>query len=165
MTKVDAIATPTGGKGCYMFYMLDPPAGAHNVVIDLSADLAGNTQIFASARSYLGISSYQGKVTATGASGNPSVTVTNCAKADLVVDTVTHEQRDADGTTAGSGQTERYDKGTADAAWVTHFGSDETATGASVVMDWTPTNDDRNWASIGAHFQIFKGLNQVIMIC
>jgi hypothetical protein len=86
-------------------------------------------------------------VTASGTSGNPSVTVPS-ASGELVIDVAGALQA----LTVGGGQTERSNQNNADAGL--RQGTSEEAGAASVSMDWSGSG---HWAAIGSPLKAAGG--------
>jgi hypothetical protein len=152
LTKVDSIANSISSD---LWYLVGPATGAHSIVVALSASGA---MTVCNAASYTGVSQSTPlgtKVTASGNSNTPSVTVTS-ATGQLVVDSVA--QNSANGTatlTAGSGQTQRGNDRQFSAFGVIGAMSEE-AGAASVVMDWSGSNST-TWATIGVPLKPVTG--------
>lgn len=133
MTLIDAAQiSVTESRAVYLWRIINPPTGASNIVMTLSAPASG----------YGGVTSYTGVDQTTpirafsGATGTTSPATTACASAvgDMVVDAVQYE---GSGTppSVGADQTSRW---TGDQGGWFVAGSTE-AGAASVTMSWTLT--------------------------
>jgi len=129
MTKL----TSGGAAGARVgiFYLIDPPAGANNVVIKFNGTVTGH----ASASSFYNVSQtspFRDTATITGTGTTASRTVVS-ATGDLVFDAVCVDTTNA--LTVGAGQTQNW----TNAANTVRGGSSRENGAASVTMSWTWT--------------------------
>jgi len=139
------LATRTNTVKVEMWYRIAPAAGAHNVVITLSAN-CGIEGVIGGAQSFFNVdqvSPFGTTVTASGNSSTASAVVSSAAN-EMVVDAVASGFFDL---TSGAGQTQDYNR----SPFIRGGGSRE-AGGASVTMSWTIDLSD-DWAIIAAPIQ------------
>lgn len=132
-----------------LWYLVNPPTGANNVVIDLPA---GNTWVGCGAVSYTGVNPDDPIGTATKDFGNGAAIAAPAVTAEdgwLVVDVAASWHNAPAGLTEGAGQTERVDVGE------TSCGMSEEAGAVSVDMTWTHAAAGRDWAAIAVPLKIY----------
>jgi hypothetical protein len=124
-----------------MWYLTNPAAGAHNVVINLS----GSTVVTGGAQSFYNVhqtTPFGTVVTAGGNSTTASAVVSTSSANEVVVDAVGSS---INGLTVGAGQTQDYNQATT--TWNNGGGSREAGTGGNVTMSWTIGSSD-SWAIV-----------------
>jgi hypothetical protein len=129
-----------------LWYLVNPPTGANNVVVTFSASVAY----------IVGISSYYNvhqttpfgtAATATGNSTSASVAVTS-AVGDLVVDVV-EKNKDNEAITAGANQTQRWNRVNSTSGLDNIGAGSSEAGAATVTMSWS-WSTARVWAIVAA---------------
>ena len=149
---MDLIATQLnpGNTRKYLHYMITPPIGINNVVINWS----GNTGWHAGSVSYDGVdpvSPLGTVVTNIDNDNNPRTTVASVA-GELVVDAVGFILNSA--MNVGGGQTARVNQ--AGGGGLPGGGSSEEPGAAAVLMNWTIVGGAVQWAAIGVPLKPFS---------
>jgi hypothetical protein len=128
------------------WYQINPPVATANVVITLSGSeqFSGGITVVTGAHQTtpLGTAVYADAGGTCGSAANPSVTITDGATGDLVIDLV---MESLGGNTVGAGQTERY-ANTCLASYCAHGSTEPGA--SSVTMSWTQGASDRHLGAV-----------------
>lgn len=143
MTQVAAHAAGGNNTRVKQYYLINPASGANTVSVTMS----GATNLVVGSISFNGAhqtTPLGTQATATGTSGNPSVSVSS-ASDEIVVDSLSYDR--ASSLTVGAGQTQRYNRDDNGGGDLWGAGSTE-AGAASVTMSWT-AGASEGWAIAG----------------
>jgi hypothetical protein len=141
-------STRSGATRSELWYLLNPPAGANNVVVTLS----GSADVRAGATSYTGVNQSTPFGTAASATGDSSTASVNVSSAagELVVDHASLESTSAY-FTVGAGQTLRYASHGSDGSGGSNnnapIGGSSEPGAATVTMSWS-LSSGKDWAIV-----------------
>lgn len=128
-----------------LWYLLNPPTGANNVVITVPS----TTFIVGDSASYYSVaqsSTFGTVATSTGSTSPSSNTVTTTAITQLVIDVIDNQAVSTD--TATASQTKRFQPATSGVAL-----GDKAATGSNMTLTWSFTSS--NWGQISVAMNPF----------
>jgi hypothetical protein len=145
LTRLTEIVYSGDGPRVDVWYLVNPPTGANNVVVTQ----AGENEVAIGAISYTGVNQIipiDGTTTAQGASASASISVTSETD-DLVTDVMASV---ADGApSVGHGQTQRWNVEMGGSGATSQYGAGSTEAGASsVTMSWT-LPESEEWVITG----------------
>jgi hypothetical protein len=141
MTAAGAGVLVASNYGVRLWYHITPASGAHTVDVSVSGP-----DVIAFAVSATSAGTPSDYTTATGSSTTPSVTVTNAASGDLIVDTVLSVSSIS---STGANQTIPTNGGPVGPASIGFYGATSYQAGVDGgVMSWTSSASD-NWAIAG----------------
>lgn len=130
----------SGGETLALWYLLAPPTGTNNVVVNLGSTIY-SIGVSASYYNVAQTSTFGTPASATGTSISSSNTVTTTSSNQLVIDVVNNQAANTD--TATASQTFRFQPASSGAAE-----SDIAATGANMTLSWSFGGLTQTWGQV-----------------
>ena len=136
LTKSGSVWGGSGGETVHIWYLVNPPTGTANIVINFSAAASP----VAGATSWFGVNQTTPLgtfISAFNAAGNTLATVNVTSAANEVVhDVVSYGKQTTPSHTIGAGQTQKWSDATSDGNYASGAGSTELGA-STVTMSWT----------------------------
>jgi hypothetical protein len=141
MTQVPGGTVATANIRSYLYYLVGPATGAHDIVVSLGG--GGGSNLAAGGMSFTGVSQFNTLGTAATNSGNTGTTASVVVSSDIDEVVVDCLATGSNAATVGAGQTRRWNDNNSNV-----FGQGSHETGAaSTTMDWTITSGN-HWAIV-----------------